>query len=72
MEIKYYDEPIIGRSKIPVKELDRKIEKLEIKNYGHVLPKSVSKVSKKARRKTIYSLKKKCLVYKDTGEKVVF
>ena len=67
MEIKYYDEPIIGRSKIPVKELDRKI-----KNYGHVLPKSVSKVSKKARRKTIYSLKKKCLVYKDTGEKVVF
>ena len=67
MAIRYYDEPIVGRSKVPMAELQRQIQELEIKNYGHVLPKTVAKRQK---RKTIYSMKKKCLVYKDTGEKV--
>lgn len=69
MAIRYYDEPIVGRSKIPMAELQRQIQELEIKNYGHVLPKTVAKRQK---RKAIYSMKKKCLVYKDTGEKVGF
>lgn len=69
MEIKYHDEPIVGYPTISREELERQIEELEIKNYGHVLPKTVTRKSK---RKTIYSVKKKCLVYKDTGEKVIF
>lgn len=55
MAIRYYDEPIVGRSKVPMAELQRQIQELEIKNYGHVLPKTVAKRQK---RKTIYSMKK--------------
>ena len=62
MKYEYRDEPT-------VKLTGRSPEELEIKNYGRILSKSFNP-NKKNKRRKIYSVKDKCFVYKDTGEKV--
>ena len=62
MKYEYRDEPT-------VKLTGRSPEELEKKNYGRILSKSFNP-NKKNKRRKIYSVKDKCFVYKDTGEKV--
>lgn len=69
MGYEYKDEQIPEPSGLSPEELKKQIKELEIKNYGHVLPKALGEL-KKPKRKTIYSVKKKCFVYKDTREPV--
>ena len=42
---------------------------MQIEKYGHII---TVDMAHKEPRKTIYSVKKKALVYCDTGEKVAF
>lgn len=54
MEIKYHDEPIVVPTTVSREELQKQIEELEIKNYGHI------RVPQKKIKK-LYSAKKKRL-----------
>ena len=69
MTYEYRDEPTVKLTGRSPEELEKKIEELEIKNYGRILSKSFNP-NKKNKRRKIYSVKDKCFVYKDTGEKV--
>lgn len=52
MEIKYHDEPIVVPTTVSREELQKQIEELEIKNYGHI------RVPQKKIKK-LYSAKKR-------------
>ena len=67
MIYEYRDEPIPEKSELSETEIKRRIAELEIKNYGHTLPNIIEVGPQRA---TTYSIKRKCSIYQDTGEKV--
>lgn len=70
MSYKYKDEPIVELSGKTKEELYKEIEELEIKIYGHILPKTPpEELLNRKRPQAMYSVERRCFVCLDTGEK---
>ena len=69
MKYEYRDEPTVKLTGRSPEELERKLKNWKLKIMGRILSKSFNP-NKKNKRRKIYSVKDKCFVYKDTGEKV--